>query len=1502
MESRASTRTRLSVLPVFISLLLNLILPTVPLAGTMFAANDGIVDYAQCQIADGAGLDCAAPPETPSPWTNGILNDTHNDYAEDEVVPQRLQMEFEAAGQHTVTIRYMTRKDSSGQRHAYDYLATWNHTYVNADRCQALPSGVDCIGGSPSTLAIPSDPNSVSPGGPQPTSAHEAGVARNFVMYGGTLVSATTPVHAVDPSEDGSDYASITVTFDVGAGGEVQLLWGGHLASGFGPRGWGENLGAAAISGGPYHMIVDAIDGESIGQRDNQIMSNAIEPLLPALTIVKTPDGGAVNAGEYASFTITVTNNGPGAATNVDIDDDLPEGPAGTNTGLVWEEFPDKAECTIVSNNLHCDIASLADDASFAVTVRALTDSGDCGTLNNTAFADADNNSQVSDTGSVNVNCPSIRVAKTPDESTGNPGANDIQVGSAATFTVTVFNDGAGTANGVTLFDDLPGTGWSVDASNTTLTSCAVTDPSTGEHADKGEILSCGPDTINASSSKKVTVTKTTATADCGEINNTASASSTNDGSGSDSGNIDVLCPQIRVEKEPDEGDAGSTVNAGDTATFTVTVFNDGAGTANGVTVFDDLPGTGWSVDAANTTLSSCTVTDPSTGEHADKGEILTCGPDTISASSSKKVTVTNPISAGECDDLPNSATASSTNDGNDTDTGLIEVTCPEIRIEKTPDENAEDTDANDITVGDDATFTITVHNDGDGVANGVNLFDDLPGTGWSVDAANTTLTGCSVTDPSTGEHADKGEILTCGPDTINASSSKKVTVTKTTSFPGDCGELNNTASATSTNDGADSDAGNIDVLCPDLEIEKTTSTPVVNAGGTASYTITVSNEDGEGDAIGVDISDTLPAGLTWTDNSLSCSIVGNLLSCNDLTIPAGGSFSVTVTGATDSGDCPSILNRATFTSDNAGSGASASEGQGTLITVNCPDLEVVKEQVDANGDPSTDPVSAGETAYFAIHVTNHGPGTASDVDVLDFAPDGTVWTVEDDGGFDCPTTIDDAGDSCTADSMAPGTATIILSYDTDLPDCGQLENNVEVSASNEPLASVGEDNESSATITVECPGLNIAKEAVADPIDAGEVASFTIVVWNTGPGTAFDVTLTDDLPGDLAWSENSTKCSITSGVLSCDFGDLGVTTKEASTARVTLTATTDRSDCGILSNTAIADSTPGSPVESSDSITVKCPTVAVEKDNNQPNPVLPGTNVTFTVKVTISDGPAENVVVVDTLPTGYAAPTNISNSGSYASANRTITWNLGTVGTGSVTLTYQAAVNAGVAHGTQLVNTVIVTSSNSQCPSASSLAPECDDTSTVNVRVPTLVIDKVASTETITITGPNNALVATPSVVTWTLSYTLTNGPVTNAVITDPVPAGFTFLDASNGGALVGNSVTWNLGTLSTSGSVNFRTTVNPATISRVAPTVNIATIDSSETAPDQGQDSVTVAVIPPPLAGNPTPPPLPNTAIGFGSDGTPVTVPIELLAVLFIGSLGALTLANARARSRRQ
>ena len=169
---------------------------------------------------------------------------------------------------------------------------------------------------------------------------------------------------------------------------------------------------------------------------------------------------------------------------------------------------------------------------------------------------------------------------------------------------------------------------------------------------------------------------------------------------------------------------------------------------------------------------------------------------------------------------------------------------------------------------------------------------------------------------------------------------------------------------------------------------------------------------------------------------------------------------------------------------------------------------------------------------------------------------------------------------------------------------------------------------------------------------------------------------------------------------------------------------------------------------------------------------------------------------------------------------------------------------------------------------------------------VPTLVIDKVADTETITITGDT----ADPSIVTWTLTYTLTNGPVTNAVITDDVPAGFTFLDASDGGTESGGTVTWILPSpLTASGSVSFRTTVDVDTISLTAPTVNTAVISSDETEPDEGQDSVT-AGSEGQAGGNPTPTPsVPDTAMNEAI-GQVVQMPVAWISLAFLGAVALL------------
>jgi uncharacterized repeat protein (TIGR01451 family)/fimbrial isopeptide formation D2 family protein len=1346
----AQTQNPFRALPVLIALVFNLFIgPALPLIAS---AATNIPDYSQCQIGNPkpVALDCDG-------WINGILNATHNDYAEDEVVPQRLIVDFDTTGAHSVQLSYMTRKDSGTQHHAYDYLATWNYTYVNADKCQDLNPASLCIPNSDPTasfLNIPSDGNSVSPGGPQPTSAHELPQAnRQFVMYGGDLTGTSAITHTTDPAEAGSDYGVITINFNVtDADGRVMLLFGGHLAAGLGDRGWGAGLGAADISGGPYHIRLTAVDSDSIGNRDNQIMSNAITPLFPSLVIEKVADAATVSAGTNIGFTITVTNNGPGVANNVTLNDPLPAG-----SGVDWDIVPAYAgpgTCSITGSppteTLECAFGNMADDASASVHVQSATTADSCGDYPNTATADADN------------------------------------------------------------FDPIE-----------------------------------------------------------------ASASTT------------VLCADIEVEKTPDlPGDPGGTVNAGGIATFTFVVTNNGLGNATGVTLEDTLPtvDAGWALGVDfDEEFCTLVVND------------LDCAFGTLASGAFRTVQVWTPVTTFDCGTLVNlDAFADTTNDGDDTDDGAILVTCPDLQISKSADDP-------EVNAGDSASYTITVSNGlGEGTAEDVVISDTLPsGLTWTDDSDDCTITG--------------GNLLSCGPLDVPAGGSFSVTVTGTTDAD-DCPSILNRATFTSTNAGdgeshPQGEGAQITINCPDLLVEKTGS-GTVNATDGIFFEITVTNL-GPGDAYDFAFNDTLPdvAG-GWTldsfDAPASCSLIGLALSCSvppDDIFLALDSFTVTVVADTEFEDCGKLENLASASASNEAEEDLENNSDTHDIVVECPDLTAEK---DAD-DPET--VSAGEDIGFTVTVSNSsdpGTGTAYDVVIDDPLPAGSGLDWEIDPAYAGPGTCEIQGSPgaetlyCELGDLDPGEgATVHVVSGTAPADCATYENVAEVSADNHPTL------EPSDSTTVQCPGLNVAKVADPDTIDAGELAVFDIVVWNTGPGTAFDVTLHDELPGDIIWIELSDDCDIVAGVLDCSFGDLGVTTQENSPARVTVFGLTDREDCGELDNTAIADANPGEPIQASASITVKCPEVSIVKSNDQPAPVLPGTVVSYTLHVTVSDGPADDVVVVDTLPLGLDDPTSISDGGVWDGTDRTITWDLGDdVANGVHTLTYQAAVSLGAEHGDELTNVAIVTSSNSQCPDDETLAPECEDDSTVTVRVPTLVIDKAANVELITKTldSEGNVIDIDPEVVTWTLTYTLTNGPVTNAVITDPIPAGLTYVDlsASDGGVydIPTNTLTWTFPELTDSGFVTFQTTVNED--APVGVILNVATIESNETEPDEGEDSIRI-VEDQELGGTSTPlPSLPSTALNQPSSGGSLAA--LLFGFILIAALGGLAYVNVIAVRRRR
>jgi uncharacterized repeat protein (TIGR01451 family) len=89
---------------------------------------------------------------------------------------------------------------------------------------------------------------------------------------------------------------------------------------------------------------------------------------------------------------------------------------------------------------------------------------------------------------------------------------------------------------------------------------------------------------------------------------------------------------------------------------------------------------------------------------------------------------------------------------------------------------------------------------------------------------------------------------------------------------------------------------------------------------------------------------------------------------------------------------------------------------------------------------------------------------------------------------------------------------------------------------------------------------------------------------------------------------------------------------------------------------------------------------------------------------------------------------------------------------------------------------------------------------------------------------------------INYTISYrNYSKQAATGVVITDNLPAGLTFISASNGGSVAGSTVTWNIGAVpgfvtgglaATQGSVTLRVRVNPAATGRFC---NVATITTT-------------------------------------------------------------------------
>jgi uncharacterized repeat protein (TIGR01451 family)/fimbrial isopeptide formation D2 family protein len=804
---------------------------------------------------------------------------------------------------------------------------------------------------------------------------------------------------------------------------------------------------------------------------------------------------------------------------------------------------------------------------------------------------------------------------------------------------------------------------------------------------------------MGAGESFKVHIHGVTDAADCGTINNTASVTTGNDGSGSDPASVVVQCPDISVVKS-----GNGPLIPGDTATFTITVSNAGPGQAKNVHVADTLPGgVNWAIVPP---VAGCSIA----------AGALSCDFASLAAGAHVDIVISGTVDNNDCGPIPNHVTVSASNEpagatGNNSADATIVVQCADVSVVKTAD-------VSPISAGQNAAFSITVTNNGPDAAVNVVLNDTLPaGVAWTV--SNVTKNGSTVSNPCA---AISGGTLHCDLGDMANGDVFVIHIGGETDFA-DCGTLHNVVTIGADNEPAGAGANNTDdadvvVNCPVLGIAKSADhqAPVL-IGSQIGFTITVAN-NGQGTAFNVHVSDTLNPDFSWSIQShtgaLTWSLVGNALTASGDLPPGTSSVHVVAQTSVENSatQCGPVPNTAFLTQGEAAIGNdSASE------SVRCPAIGIDKTSNDADGI-----VDAGQTVTFTIHGSvSDGPVTNGTI--TDTLPVGETYVAGSQSSTPAADSFTVSADGRTLtwsyDSLANGDPAVTVTYDVtiDAAAQGALTNVAELCVSEVPTC-VSDDE----TVTPNPQiGIDKASNDADGKVDPGQTVTFTIHgIVSSNPVTG--AVVTDTLPVGqtyVAGSESSSpmetsfNASADGRTLTWTYASLAVGDPAVT---ITYDVTIDSVASGALINVAELCVSEVPDCVSADATVNPTASLGIQKSNNAPLVAtatgtgttvdLPtakeGDTVTYTLDYTVT-GAVHNAVITDVLPAGvtYTAGTASSDAQftfqSYDTATRTLTWKAAEV-TENGSLHYDATIDAGAAeHAQPLVNVATIDSDETE-------------------------------------------------------------------------------------------------------------------------------------------------------------------------------------------------------------
>jgi uncharacterized repeat protein (TIGR01451 family) len=850
------------------------------------------------------------------------------------------------------------------------------------------------------------------------------------------------------------------------------------------------------------------------------------------LSITKSDGTATATPGSTTTYTIVAANGGPHGVAGAFVSDTPPAGV--TFSGWTCAASAGSS-CTASGSGAIADTVTLQSGGTATYTVVAQIAAGATGSIANTATINAppaviDANPANDAATDVDALVPAVAlaVAKTDGSATYTPGTS-------ATYTVTVTNSGVSDATNVTVADALPpGVALSADATCVAsgASSCGAVSGTTGQTS----FGASGAYVVGAGAGSVVfTVPVAFAAALAADpLVNSASATDLASGAsavGTDSDTRLAIANVALAKTGP------ASVGAASSIAYTVTIANAGPSAANGATFVDNVPATITSIGATCGGASGGAACPPSVGVagNAVSGSIPLLPP-----GGSVVVTITGTAPANGT--LSNTASVAPPPGTSDPDASNNSSTAT-TTVNAIADVSIVKSAPAAIDAGSTFAYTLTIANAGPSAADGATFADDVPAAVTGVGATCGGATGGAACPPSVGVagNAVSGSVpvLPSGGSVVititgTAPASGALSNTGTVSVPpavGDPNPANNSSTVAS------------DVtLVSDLAITKSDGSATYTPGGTATYTIVVTNA-GPSDALNVTVGDPLPAGVVLAADA-TCIATGTA-TCGTVS-GATGQAAFGTTGATiaaGTGNAITLTAPVAFapslTADPLVNVAAASDPASPTRTASDSDARSASVSLAVAKTDGSATYTPGASATYVVTVTNGGTSDALDVTVVDALPAGVTLAgsvvCTPSGAAACGTVAGSVGEPAfgtTGATIAAGAANSLafsapVAFAASLAADPLVNTASAVDGASGASGSASDSDARSASVT-----LAVAKTDGSATYTPGSGATYTIVVANTGATDALDVTVADPLPPGVTLAATAT--CVASGSASC--------------------------------------------------------------------------------------------------------------------------------------------------------------------------------------------------------------------------------------------------------------------------------------------------------------------------------------------------------------------------------